>query len=593
MNLENEILSIVSAIIQVPEADIQMDASFFNEYGMDSLKALEILAEIENKYKITIDPEKLMEMTWKAMINNKVYITGLGIVSEHGNTLEEFWNSLNTKENVISKNYSFHANYDYNNFTFYEENFLNMCVEAVNSAYKDANINSYDKNGCIIIGTGMGLSDTFLYSGNLEVDFMSKLKDKLEKKLDDYMKVHIIITANACCAGAQAIAYGYSLMQAGKYDYVLAGGAEAYSIITNSGFLRINCIDTTGCKPFDKSRKGIQVGAGTAFFMLQNQNYGKIYGEILAQAVTSDAYHVVSPEPTGRFAKKAIMEVVNRAGISSDDIDAVIAHGTGTYLNDSIEACILEQVCKKADVTAPKGSIGHSGGASGAFGILAAIGMLHYQEVPPVNNLEQIDEAFNINLIKGAAKQKDIGKVLIDCFAFGGTNTVLLLGLPENYNVIVDKSVTITEEDYSRNTFQLLDDRIMDVFTKKVLYTVNQLFSGDFTTLDIDTTGAVISTRTGAYTSLNKLSESIRNSGYKGINPSLFPNVMLSTALSRLAIYCGIHGPTCAFYDREGKGKDAYDYCVNQIQSNNCKVMILICVDEVGDCRGSLISGKK
>lgn len=70
MNLENEILSIVSAIIQVPEADIQMDASFFNEYGMDSLKALEILAEIENKYKITIDPEKLMEMTCVSKIVN-------------------------------------------------------------------------------------------------------------------------------------------------------------------------------------------------------------------------------------------------------------------------------------------------------------------------------------------------------------------------------------------------------------------------------------------------------------------------------------------------------------------------------------------
>lgn len=520
----------------------------------------------------------------------EVHVTGVGLVSKFGNNLEEFWNALKTqgnyeKENSIPEYITSYEEYKKN----YERYFLNLCTEAISRAIKDAHIEKENLNGCIIVGTGMGLADSFL-SQKLEPNYMSLLKMKLQEKLKT--KINIIIMANACCAGAQAIAYAYDLIRTGKYDYVVAGGAEAYSYITDSGFYRLNCIDENGCRPFDKNRKGITVGDGAAFFVVERYSNIHTYCEMLGHGITCEAYHVVSPKPDGTEIKNSIQNALRRAELKPENIDAVIAHGTGTKQNDSIEGKVLWEVFKEIDVTAPKGKIGHTGGASGAFGLLTALCLLKYQEIPPVMNLRHQDDNINIHAIKDQSKKKDIHKVLINCLAFGGTNVVLLCGRGRKKTIVTQKSITISEKIYQETEFCLSGSRTMDPFTKKILYTVHQLFQGDFSPIDKEKTGVALSTRTGAFTSLTNIADVVAKHGYKSINPSLFPNVMLSTALSQLAIYCGIHGPSCAFYDMEGQGTDALDYCKLQINDGYCNAMILISGDENGLFIGRYITRK-
>ncbi len=365
-----------------------------------------------------------------------VYVTGVGIISKFGNTIEGYWTelnkdrishmqsiSINNQQTVISADIVSAIKYESN----YIEYFLEICCEAILNAIKDAEIHLNRQKGCVIVGTGMGIEDAFLSRQDQPHDFMSQLEAKIIKRLK--VRIKVITIANACCAGVQSIAYAFDMLNIGEYDFVIAGGVEAFSYITYCGFKRLNSIDETGCKPFDKNRKGIYVGDGAVFFALSSHKPKHSYCKLLSQAVTNDGYHVVSPEPDGIQISRAIRQTLTRANVASTEIDVVVAHGTGTKLNDCIEAKVLYEIFGEINVIAPKGKIGHTGGASGAFGLLTAICTLKYQCLPHIVNLKEFDETMKINPVMFKKKNQSIKNVIVDCFAFGGTNAVLLCGL--------------------------------------------------------------------------------------------------------------------------------------------------------------------
>lgn len=149
--------------------------------------------------------------------------------------------------------------------------------------------------------------------------------------------------------------------------------------------------------------------------------------------------------------------------------------------------------------------------------------------------------------------------------------------------------IIVSQKDFLENKTLYPDDRILDSFTKRALYTAESLFQRDFSGLNPDRTGVVLSTRSGVYKSIKEAAEVIKEKGYRGMNPSRFPNVMLSTALSRLTILCNVHGPSCVFYDEEDYVREAMEYCKLQIESENSEAMILICTDETGNSEGYFI----
>lgn len=157
---------------------------------------------------------------------------------------------------------------------------------------------------------------------------------------------------------------------------------------------------------------------------------------------------------------------------------------------------------------------------------------------------------------------------------------------------ITIKSILISNDDFMNSGFRPENNRTMDEFTKKVLYTAYRLFDGDFSCISYDNTGVVLTTHTGPCETIKNTADIINKNGYKGINPSLFPNVMLSTSLAYLAMYLNVHGPSCTFYDMDRNGRDALDYCIVQIKTDNCEAMIQICADENGWAEGRYITRK-
>lgn len=511
-------------------------------------------------------------------MNKDVFITGIGFAIKYGNHLEQFWKELCQcsweeetiqVEEILSK-----EQYDRN----YRDYFYDILIHAILDAASDANLDLNDSDGCIIIGTGMGLGDAFYQINETDSYLMSQIKEDIKKKTG--WKATIIVISNSCCSGSQAIAYGKDLLVLEKFKYVISGGVEAYSKLTHLGFQRLAAIDSDGCKPFDQNRKGISVGDGACFFAMQCQRREHVYCRILSYAVTNDAYHVVAPKPDGKQIKAAILQALLRADKKAEEIDAIVAHGTGTRWNDQVEAEVLYDIFGHIDVTAPKGRIGHTGGASGAFGLLTAIGILKHQQIPPVTHLNEVDPGVFIHVIKNRPIEKTVKNVMVDCFGFGGTNVALICDDGEDTKDNILRQVDISYEEYLKAGFALPDSRTMDEFCKLILYTVQQLFQGDYTIIDHERTGLVISTGTGAFTSLQQIGTAARTYGYRGINPSFFPNVMLSTAISRVSTYLDLHGPVCAFYDKDFMSSEAMEYCQVQLQLNNCDAVIFIMVDD-------------
>lgn len=155
--------------------------------------------------------------------------------------------------------------------------------------------------------------------------------------------------------------------------------------------------------------------------------------------------------------------------------------------------------------------------------------------------------------------------------------------MAEVNSIVLKKSIIVSNSEFQLNKNKIKIVRTMDVFTSKLLYVLSRL--GDLTFADKDRTGAVIATNTGPRDSLIKTGKSIEKSGYRGINPSFFPNVMLSTALSYLMIYLNIHGASSAIYSTPDC-KDAIAYCKMQIKNNNCDDMLFFYIDESKDAKG-------
>lgn len=381
---------------------------------------------------------------------DEILISGIGVISPFGKTPEEFWEGLVSKKKV-EKVLDCFQSLGYENppgieipyiekLKIPEERILYMGGRAISSAIRDwgGNLSDFKRIG-LIVGSGLGLSDQWLYEGNYSKDdnHLSSLAEKLAASAN--LECETIYIGNACCSGSQAISYGMDLLELGDFDLVIAGGIDILSQMAYAGFLRLHAIDYSGCKPFDINRKGIMVGEGAAFYVMHRQSQTnknqKVYCSLTGTSVTSDAFHVVQMNQDGVEISRAITEALQEAGQAKGNIDLIVAHGTGTVLNDRVESKIINEFfgedLSNLYVTSPKGAIGHTGGASGALGVLVAIGSIVSGIIPPILNLESIDPECKIPLVNDKFIEHNVDVAMVNAFAFGGTNVVIIC---EKYN---------------------------------------------------------------------------------------------------------------------------------------------------------------
>jgi len=378
--------------------------------------------------------------------DHDVCISGIGVVSVFGDTIEDFIKGMNNDKSEFTKVTDEHIlkNIEIPVFKapFQEESSdpetrtLSMGNKVIRDALRNRNLNHLPNADriCLIVGSGMGLVDQYYYNENKcsEPDYFGSLAEKLSEITE--LNCETVYIGNACAAGSQAIGYGIDLLKSDRYDLVIAGGIDILSQAAYAGFLRLNAIDLDGCKPFDRRRKGIAIGEGAVFYTLERRNCiapsGTIYCSLPGSGVTCDAYHIVQMNPDGKEAIRAMDQALSFSGLEKKDVDLIVAHGTGTIQNDKIESQMINQYFDKhaSDiyVTAPKGAIGHTGGASGVFGILVAIGTIMTDTIPPICNLEEPNPECNVSLVSECGFNHKVKLVMVNAFAFGGTNVVIL-----------------------------------------------------------------------------------------------------------------------------------------------------------------------
>lgn len=378
--------------------------------------------------------------------SHDVCVTGIGVVSAFGDTLEDFFEGINNcksefaylSDNKILKNNQIPVLKSslQPESTIPEERILSMGNKAIRNTFKDRNSNRMPnvERICLVIGSGMGLIDQYYYDDTKyeEQGYFCSLAEKLSAITE--LNCEAVYIGNACSAGSQAISYGMDLLKSERYDLIIAGGIDILSQAAYAGFLRLNAIDLDGCKPFDRRRKGIAIGEGAVFYTLERRENvdpnGTIYCTLPGSGVTCDAYHIVQMDPDGKEAIRAMDQAVFLSKLDKNDVDFIVAHGTGTIQNDKIESQMINRYFGNHSsdifVTAPKGAIGHTGGASGAFGVLVAIGIIKTSIIPPVCNLEEQDPECDVAIVSRNCVKHDVNLAMVNAFAFGGTNVVIL-----------------------------------------------------------------------------------------------------------------------------------------------------------------------
>lgn len=381
----------------------------------------------------------------RTLSDTQIGITGIGLVSPYGETVGQYVGGLKKMQKVERQVSLFTAQslqkrsgveIDLSGFNLLNEaRLVEMGVRALRSALRDWGRNPADfKRIGLVIGSGLGMADLLAnWPTNQDPEsYLGTLGKKLAERLG--LDCEVIYIGNACAAGSQAVSYGKDLLENDCFDLVIAGGIDMLSQVAYAGFLRLNAIDPDGCHPFDQARKGIMVSEGAAFFVLEKNGFPaeklKKYCILAGTGVTNDAYNVVQLKPDGREIRRAMEEALKDAGLSTSDIDLVVAHGTGTVQNDKTEAGVIADFFQshlaKMVVTAPKGAIGHTGGAGGPFGLVVAIDAILTGEIPPVFNLENIDPDCRIPLVTHEVQRGRIKAAMVNAFAFGGTNVIIV-----------------------------------------------------------------------------------------------------------------------------------------------------------------------
>ena len=237
----------------------------------------------------------------------------------------------------------------------------------------------------------------------------------------------------ACSSGAGSLALAADLVADGVVPLAIAGGVDALTRICFMGFNALKLLDPVPCRPFDRDRRGMSLGEGAAFVVLEDPQRAKsrrarIYGELAGYGMTGDAFHVTAPHPEGEGMARAMRGALEQAGVAPAAVGYVNAHGTATLQNDRIEARAMRAVFGEGRVlvSSTKSMIGHTMAAAGSLEAVATVLTLLNELVPPTARLENLDPEIGFDCVPHAAREVAFEHAISNSFGFGGQNVTLL-----------------------------------------------------------------------------------------------------------------------------------------------------------------------
>ena len=404
--------------------------------------------------------------------NRRVVVTGMGAVTPLGNNVADTWNGLRTGKNGIDHITLFDTEkfkaklaaevrgfdpgqYLEVNDVLRTDRYTQFAVASAQQAVEESGIaGKVDPDRfSVLFGTGIGGINTFetehtklLEKGPRRVSplFIPMMISNMAAGMiairhDCRGTAMPIVTA--CASGSNAIGEAMRLIRHGYADAVITGGTEA--AVTPSavaGFVNMQALSTSddpnaASLPFDSRRGGFVIGEGSVALVLEEYEHAvnrsaRIYGEICGYGTTCDAYHITAPHPDARGGAKAMTDAMAEAGYTAEDTVYVNAHGTGTPMNDAIETIAIkkalgEEKAREAFVSSTKSMTGHMLGAAGAIEALACIFALQESIIPPTINLNEQDEACDLNCVPNTAVKAPVTLALSNSLGFGGHNACL------------------------------------------------------------------------------------------------------------------------------------------------------------------------
>lgn len=251
----------------------------------------------------------------------------------------------------------------------------------------------------------------------------------------------IMTSTAACASGHYSMLEAYHFLQRDEAELIVAGGSEStFSMLTFAAFGNMGPLSKrsddpeTACRPFSVDRDGFVSGEGAVAVTMETEEHAKargahIYAEVLGGALTGDGYHITAPDPSGDGAVRAINRALKNSGITAADVDLILAHGTGTVLNDQVESLAIRRVfgvegARMPKVTSIKSMLGHALGAAGAQSALAAVRALETGMVPPTINYTP-DPELGVDIVANVGQKLDPKIALVEAFGFGGQNVVV------------------------------------------------------------------------------------------------------------------------------------------------------------------------
>lgn len=404
----------------------------------------------------------------------RVVVTGLGAVTAIGLSVPDFWDALLRGTSGARRIESFDAsdfpvrfacevrgfdplNYLDRKKARHLDRFCHYAIAAGDEALRDAglrheDLSSSERERCgVIIGTSAGGMKTFqeqtrtlvtLGARHISPFFVPMLmpnmaSGSLSIRYGFQGPSHCVVSA--CATGNHCLADAFGLIRSNQADLVLCGGSEA-SIVEMGigGFAAMKALSTrndspeTASRPFAVDRDGFVLGDGAGILVLEAAEHAesrgaRVYAELRAVGVSTDAYHVSAPHPEGLGICRALRNALAAAGIAPEEVDTINMHATSTPVGDVIECRAVRSLfgehADRLTATSTKSMTGHLLGAAGAIEAIAAILSLVHGVVPPTINVLERDPACDIQLALGQPVRREVRVALNNAFGFGGHNT--------------------------------------------------------------------------------------------------------------------------------------------------------------------------
>ena len=308
--------------------------------------------------------------------------------------------------------------------------FEQLLIASVQDALNSSGLSASDERTILIISStkgNIGLLETEAFSPALQERIGLSHSAKL---LADHFgfKNQPVVVSNACVSGVVAIMTGMRLLRTGQYEHAVIVGADLISEFILSGFQSFQALSPQPCRPFDKSRDGLNLGEGAATMILSSDKKNEGDAKVLGGGISNDANHISGPSRTGQELANAIEAALKDAAIASGEVDFISAHGTATPYNDEMEANAIGLAgLQKVPLNSLKGYYGHTLGAAGLIESVISIRSLEEGHFIATPGFEEIGVTRAVNVI-GSERQIPAKTLLKTASGFGGCNAAVVFG---------------------------------------------------------------------------------------------------------------------------------------------------------------------